>query len=144
MTTPPGTAPARPFLVALTSEAKTALGAAERSIEPLPFRVGRESRTLQRASARVMTERRRTRAQPNNELYLAERGEPANVSREHFLIEHNGTHYVLVDRQSAAGTIVEGVAVGGKQSGGAARLEDGDVIIVGSSRSPYVFKFRLR
>lgn len=144
MTTPPGTAPPRPVLVPLTPEARTALGAAERPVEPLPFRVGRESRTAQRAAARVLTERRRTRAQPNNELYLAERGDLASVSREHFLIEHNGTHYVLVDRQSAAGTLVEGVPVGGKQSGGAVRLEDGDVIIVGSSRSPYVFKFRLR
>ena len=69
---------------------------------------------------------------------------PLNVSREHFLIEHNGSHYVLVDRQSTCGTLVEGTLVGGKQTGGAVRLRDGDVIIVGSSASPYVFKFRAR
>jgi hypothetical protein len=38
---------------------------------------------------------------------------------------------------------VEGVLVGGDTTGGRARLRDGDVIIVGTSRSPFVFKFRV-
>ena len=66
------------------------------------------------------------------------------MSREHLQIQHNGTHYVLVDSQSTCGTIVEGMVVGGRGAGGAAPLNDGDVIIVGTSSSPYVFKFRLR
>jgi hypothetical protein len=49
---------------------------------------------------------------------------------------------VLVDRQSTCGTIVEGRVIGGKHVGGAAPLHDGDVIIVGTSSSRYVFKFR--
>jgi pSer/pThr/pTyr-binding forkhead associated (FHA) protein len=65
-----------------------------------------------------------------------------NVSREHFQIEHNGTQYVLVDRQSTCGTLVEGQVVGGKQAGGAVPLRDGDVIIVGTSASRFAFKFR--
>jgi pSer/pThr/pTyr-binding forkhead associated (FHA) protein len=143
MTASPG--PAAPaVLVALTPEARTALGGTELALERFPFRVGRESRGAQRTAARVVTERRRSQAKPNNDLYLVERGEPLNVSREHFLIEHNGSHYVLVDRQSTCGTLVEGAVVGGKQTGGAVRLRDGDVIIVGSSASPYVFKFRVR
>jgi hypothetical protein len=37
---------------------------------------------------------------------------------------------------------VEGQVIGGKQSGGAAPLRDGDVIIVGTSSSRFAFKFR--
>jgi pSer/pThr/pTyr-binding forkhead associated (FHA) protein len=144
MTSSPGTSPSRAVLVALTPEARAALGSSEHPIHDFPFRVGRESRSTQRTAARVVTERRRTRSRPNNDVYLEERGEPLNVSREHFLIEYNGTHYVLVDRQSACGTLVEGTLIGGKNTGGAVRLADGDVIIVGGSISPFVFKFRVR
>jgi len=66
------------------------------------------------------------------------------VSREHLMIQHNGTSYVLIDRQSVCGTIVEGAEVGGRGRGGAVPLKDGDVIIVGTSSSPYIFKFRVR
>ncbi len=134
----------RATLVALTPEAGAALGGAEVEIASFPFRVGRESRGRPRPSTRTLADRRRTGSRPTNELYLAETAEGLNVSREHFQIEHNGAHHVLVDRQSHHGTIVEGTLVGGRNSGGAVPLNDGDVIIVGTSRSPYVFKFRLR
>jgi len=65
------------------------------------------------------------------------------VSREHFQIEHNGTCRVLVDRQSTCGTIVEGQLIGGNHAGGTTPLRDGDVIIVGTSSSRFVFKFRV-
>jgi pSer/pThr/pTyr-binding forkhead associated (FHA) protein len=130
------------MLVGLTPEARAALGAAELVLATFPFRVGRESRADRRIAARTITERRRPRNRPNNDLYLVESDQPFNVSREHFAIDHNGAHYVLVDRQSTYGTLVEGTVVGGRQAGGAVRLADGDVIIVGSSTSRYVFKFR--
>jgi pSer/pThr/pTyr-binding forkhead associated (FHA) protein len=133
----------RVVLVALTPEAREVGGAAEIEITRFPFRVGRESREGQRVSARIVMERRRPANRPNNDLYLVEREEPFNVSREHFQIEQNGTHYVLVDRQSTCGTLVEGRIVGGRQTGGAVPLHDGDVIIAGTSSSRYVFKFRL-
>jgi len=66
------------------------------------------------------------------------------VSRQHLQIQRNGTRYVLVDRESTCGTIVEGTVIGGQHRGGAVDLSDGDVIIVGTAKSPYVFKFRLR
>lgn len=138
-----GTLRRRVVLAALTPEARDALGAAEIEITRFPFRVGRESRGAQRAVARIVLERRRPGNRPNNELYLVEHEEPMNVSREHFQIEDNGTGYVLVDRQSTCGTLVEGKVVGGRQAGGAAPLADGDVIIVGTSSSRYVFKFRV-
>jgi pSer/pThr/pTyr-binding forkhead associated (FHA) protein len=134
----------RVFLVALTPETRAALGGAEAQISIFPFRVGRDSRSLRRAAPRTLVDRRRPVGRPTNELYLAEAGEPFQVSREHLQIQHNGTRYVLVDRQSACGTIVEGTVIGGDHRGGAVQLNDGDVIIVGGSRSPFVLKFRLR
>jgi pSer/pThr/pTyr-binding forkhead associated (FHA) protein len=140
----PASSPATgPVLAALTLEARAALGGDRLAIGRLPFRIGRDSRAQRAARTRVVTERRRTGSRPNNDLYLPDGGAQPTVSREHLRIEHNGTHYVLVDRQSAHGTLVEGKLVGGKQTGGAVRLEDGDVIIVGTGTSPYVFKFRI-
>jgi pSer/pThr/pTyr-binding forkhead associated (FHA) protein len=135
---------ARAALTALTPEAKTALGGPELVITAFPFRVGRDSRGARRAVARVLMDRRRRASRPNNELYLGETEPSADVSREHFQIEHNGADYVLIDRQSSCGTLVEGQMVGGKQAGGAVVLHDGDVIIVGTSASRYAFKFRVR
>lgn len=135
----------RATLVALTPEARAALRGAEVELATFPFRVGRESRgSLARLAGRTLMERRKPASRPTNELYLAETGEPFNVSREHFEIRRNGTHYVLVDRRSACGTIVEGTVIAAQHGGDAVQLTDGDVIIVGTSRSPYVFKFRLR
>jgi len=139
--TPTEARPQRVSLAALTPEARDALGAAEIEIHHFPFRVGRESRGARRAVTSLVMERRRPGSRPNNDLYLVESDEPLNVSREHFQIEHNGTHWILVDRQSTCGTIVEGKVVGGRHAGGAAPLRDRDVIIVGTSSSRFVFKF---
>jgi pSer/pThr/pTyr-binding forkhead associated (FHA) protein len=140
----PSSQDSRATLIALTPEANAALGGPEIALARLPFRVGRESRATQRAAGRTIAERRKSQSRPTNELYLAENGEMLNVSREHLQIQHNGTHYILVDRQSSCGTIVEGTTVGGRGAGGAVKLNDGDVIIVGTSSSRYVFKFRTR
>ena len=55
----------------------------------------------------------------------------------------NGDDVMLVDRGSTCGTIVEGTVIGGEGRGGSVALKDGDVIIVGTSLSPFVFKVRL-
>jgi pSer/pThr/pTyr-binding forkhead associated (FHA) protein len=138
-----GSAKPRAVLVGLTPEARGALGATELPITTFPFRMGRDSRGERRMATRTITDRRKPANRPNNDLYLTERDEPFNVSREHLQIDHNGTDYVLIDRQSSGGTIVEGTVVGGRNAGGAVRLCDGDVIIVGSSSSRYIFKFRV-
>jgi len=90
-------------LAALTTEARAGLGAAEIEITRFPFRGGRESRGNQRAAGRVIMPRRKAASGPKNELHLVEHEEPFNASRGHLQIEHNGTHYVLVDRQSTSG-----------------------------------------
>jgi len=128
--------------VALTPESLIALEGPEREITGFPYRVGRESRGMQRTPDGVIRERRDPGSRPSNDLYLAEHAEPLNVSRAHFEIDRRDAGYVLVDRESTCGTIVEGQAVGGDTQGGTCSLHDGDVIIVGTSHSPYVFKFR--
>jgi pSer/pThr/pTyr-binding forkhead associated (FHA) protein len=133
----------RALLVPLTPESRAALGAPQVEIERFPYRVGRESRGTQRTADGFVSERRNPGSRPSNDLYLVEHDEPMNVSRAHFLIERDGAGYVLVDRESTCGTIVEGELVGGGTRGGTVALHDGDVIIVGTSNSPYAFKFRI-
>ncbi len=65
------------------------------------------------------------------------------ISREHFAIEYADNQFFLVDVGSACGTIVAGKQVGGQQKGGRIELRDGDEVIVGTYKSPYVFRFRV-
>ena len=74
---------------------------------------------------------------------MIERGEVLHVSRERFQIEQQEGRHFVVDRGSACGTIVEGRVLGGGRQGGRAEVHDQDVIIVGTSASPFVFKVRL-
>ena len=131
------------MLVALTPEAYAALGAHAREITRFPYRVGRESRETQRTAHGFVTERRDPASRPTNDRFLRDREGPLNVSREHFAIDRGDTEYILMDQASTCGTIVEGQSVGGRARGGSIPLHDGDVIIVGTSLSPYVFKFRV-
>ena len=118
-----------------------AIGAEAVAASPLPYRVGRESRG--RRALILISEQRQLGTSPSNELYLPEPSEPLNVSREHFQIEWDGRGLVLVDRGSTCGTLVEGQEVGGQGQGGSVPLKDGDVIIVGTAFSPFVFKVRV-
>jgi pSer/pThr/pTyr-binding forkhead associated (FHA) protein len=131
------------LLVALTPESRTVLGASQTEIERFPYRVGRESRGTERIGGGFVGERRSPGSSPTNDLYLVENDEPMNVSRSHFQIDRSDAGYLLVDLESTCGTIVEGTLVGGDTRGGTIALHDGDVIIVGTSNSPYAFKFRV-
>jgi pSer/pThr/pTyr-binding forkhead associated (FHA) protein len=128
-------------LKALTPEARATLNGSLYEIPHFPFRVGRESRIGHTPD--YPNSRRNSVSPLNNDLYLRETTLPLNVSREHFQIEKRNDGYYLVDRGSACGTLVEGVMVGGDRTGGERRLENGDVIVVGTSLSPHVFKFML-
>jgi predicted component of type VI protein secretion system len=127
------------FLKALTPEAENGLGARMLKIPCYPFRVGRESRIPGRSS--FTDSRRRPDSTPNNDLYLIDSGQLLNISREHFQIEKRNGSYVLVDRNSMCGTLVEGETVGKGRNGGVKQLGHGDVIIVGTSESRQIFKF---
>jgi hypothetical protein len=127
------------LLKALTPEAKAALGGNYCRITQFPFKVGRESRAADNKG--FPASRRQADSEPNNDLYLIETGVVRSVSREHFLIDVQGDNYVLVDRGSACGTLVEGELVGEKRKGGSRQLNHNDVVIVGTSDSRYIFKF---
>ena len=132
------------YLVALTPESAEAIRAREINIPHLPFRVGRESRRARWTQGGLIGERERRGAETaNNDLYLVEDAEPMNVSREHFLIDRDADGFFLLDRGSTCGTLVEGEMVGGSGQQARAPLADHHVILVGTSLSRYVFKFRL-
>lgn len=130
-------------LKALTPETKSVIGGAFCSMPRFPFRVGRESRTSNRSDGPVDI-RRKLDSRPNNDLYIVETGTELNVSREHFLIDINNGEYVIIDKGSSCGTIVEGEQIGVKRQTVQRCLEDGDVIIVGTSGSKFIFKFVLK
>jgi len=130
------------YLTALTPEGSKAFGARAINIPHLPFRIGRESRRMRWTEEGMVGERRRA-ASPNNDLYLVEEVEPMNVSREHLLIDRDPEGFFVLDRGSACGTLVEGETIGGPSPERRAALRDHDVIIVGTSLSRFVFKFRI-
>ncbi len=132
-------------LVAVTNEAKLALGGRrEVHITRFPFKIGRESRVAPPTNPPIV-ERRPGTAPESNDAYLVERAGAhlLQISREHFAIEYASDQFFLVDRGSACGTIVAGTRIGGHQKGGRTELRDGDEVIVGTNKSPYVFRFEI-
>lgn len=133
-----------PYLVALTPEAERSLGSESLALSRLPYRIGRECRLVAGPDGLQVAERRKQVSEPNNDLYLIDPGPRLQVSRAHCLIETDGAGgYRLVDRGSACGTIVGNQKLGGRDAGGQAPLADGDMILVGTSESPFAFRFRL-
>lgn len=137
----------RAVLRAMNEEAIEAIPANSRIgdlvvIRKFPFRIGRESRirTIDGKTERVERQKLGDR-QPNNDLYLIDKGKRLNISREHLQIERESGGYVLVDRGSACGTKIDGASVGGADSGGRGVLRDGDIFAIGTISTPYVYKF---
>ena len=133
----------RVVLKPLTIAAQNALHSQALVIEYFPFRLGRESRGPDAGWKRTEDNKeRRTGGQsPTNDLYIWEGGPEYFTSREHLQIEQENGGYALVDRNSALGTWVEGHLVGGNRKGGKTTLNSGDVIIIGSHHSGFIFKF---
>jgi hypothetical protein len=111
-------------------------------ITRFPFRVGRESRGQVVDGEFHRSERPRPdKGDPNNDLYLVDKGPTLHVSREHFAIERSAAGFRLVDRGSACGTAVGDVRIGGEDAGGSVPLMDGDIIAVGAEDTPYRYTF---
>ena len=93
----------------------------------------------------MTVERRLGRAPQLNDIYLVEPVLQVNhvVSREHFLIDFTQGKFVLTDRGSMCGTIVNGKTIGGDQRGGHTELHDQDEISLEVEGCPFVFKFRV-
>lgn len=134
-------------LRAMTAEAAEAIPQGQRigelvAIRSYPFRIGRESR-IRRVDGRIerIERPKLEQREPNNDLYLVDKGKLLNISREHLRIEKDGDGYLLVDRGSACGITVGGNFVGGSDSGGGLSLRDGDVFGIGTTASPYLYAF---
>jgi len=132
------------LLIALTEEAREALNGREHvEIDELPFRIGRESRTAFVQGEMVYMERRKGDTEPNNELYLLDKGDRLFISREHLQIESTADGAFRVhDRGSACGTQVDGRAIGGRDTPGSAPLHNDSELIIGTPESPYRFTVR--
>ena len=136
------TTPPRARLIARTDDARRALGMAEVIIEAFPLNVGRECRTaLMKLSMSV--DRRLGGTSQVNDIYLVDPIPPYRVSREHFLIDCAEGKFILTDRGSVGGTIVNGTTLGGDRRGGHTELHNQDEIVVGDETSPLVFVFRV-
>lgn len=129
------------YLVALTPEAEASMRGERMRLRTFPFRVGRESRIVRGRHGLEVHERRRPTVSPSNDLYLLDAGHPLNVSRAHFQIEQHANRFILRDRGSALGTYVGESLVGGHDREDERTLGSGDILVVGSTQSPFVFRF---
>ena len=109
-----------------------------------PFKMGREARVQYIDGEVILQERHKLSGQePSNDIYLFDSGELLQISREHCSIvkKPSSDEYILQDRGSACGSMVNQFAVGGDDHNGSCPLKDGDIITLGSKESPYKFKF---
>lgn len=122
----------RVFISGLTPDAASALGGAEVQVARFPYKVGRK------------TGNHMLSVFSHNDLYLPDR-EPFSVSRNHFSIECRGEAFLVTDRGSESGTLVNGELVGGGTGRSEAPLKRGDnVVQPGREAEKYVFKVELR
>jgi pSer/pThr/pTyr-binding forkhead associated (FHA) protein len=134
-------------LIGLTPEARKALRGRDLPLAVMPFCVGRENRVLQDPAwtREKGNDRRKGKMNPNNNLYIQESEQTDFLSGNHLLIafEKKG-RYVLVDRRSKHGTLVNGKLVRGKEKNEFINLPDGSTITLGGKKSPFKFRFEIR
>ncbi len=134
-------------LKAISSEArgtitKNCLGDEIIGIWKFPFRIGRESRVEKVDGTLVLSERQKiSSGKPNNDIYLVDNGHFLQISRQHLQIEKTEIGYIVTDRGSACGTIVNTKKIGSEDKGGSTMLKDGDIIKIGADDSHYLFEF---
>ena len=134
-------------LKAITPEArstiaKNCLGDEIIGIWKFPFRIGRESRVEKIDGKLVLTERQKiNNGLPNNDIYLVDNGHLLQISRQHLQIEKTETGYLVSDRGSACGTMINATQIGSEDKGGTYELKDGDIIKIGGEDSLYLFEF---
>ncbi len=114
-------------LSGLNEASSDALGGGEVKISHFPFKVGREH-GLGEADVLSVSD---------NDLYLTD-FQPFNVSRNHFLIDKIKGRFVVIDRGSSVGTIVNGKRIDVQTI-----LDKVNKIIVGKEMSPFVFKLEI-
>lgn len=136
-----------PILLPLTEEARESINENEVEIKiyKFPFRIGRQSRSgIINDNKEYEFDRRNPGNSPNNDCYLIDDGKHLNISREHIQIEKKDDDtYEILDRDSSCGTIVDGHNIGKPHKAERYPLKNGSIIVIGTPKSPYVFKFVL-
>ncbi len=115
------------ILSGLNESSSEALNGGEMNISKFPFKVGRKH------------ELNEVDVLSDNDLYLQD-SPPFNVSRNHFLIDKVDGRYVVIDRGSHLGTIVNGRRINVQSVLNRKENE----IIAGQHHSPFVFKLEIR
>ncbi len=111
---------------------RKALNGSSLEIEKIPFRVGRIDSTLFNESLGILD--------TENDFSIKESGSPYYVSPNHFLIDKVENEYIIIDRGSHSGLVVNG-----KSIRDSCVLNRGDnELIVGSSFSPFVFTLTIK
>lgn len=135
-------------LKAVTSEAKHSIlkrffGQDIIPIYNYPFKMGREARVEHLDDKIIIQERHGLGSQnPNNDAYLLDNNNLLQISREHCtIISDNTNEYLLQDRGSSCGTLINQLKVGNGNEDSTSVLKDGDIITLGSEDSKYKFKF---
>jgi hypothetical protein len=115
------------ILSGLNESSSEALGGGKMNISKFPFKVGRKH------------ELEEVDVLSDNDLYLQD-FPPFNVSRNHFQIDKVGSRYVVIDRGSRLGTIVNG----GRINVQSVLNRKENEIIAGPHHSPFAFKLEIR
>ncbi len=121
-------------LSADTDEARKAMGMASVEINSFPFRIGRKTTQAAKSDAFSL-----------NDLYLPD-GEPFSVSRNHLAIDMmpNGM-YVVEDRGSTLGTLVNGDVIGIRTGRFEAFLtKPKNALVLGAEKSTFRFSLSLQ
>ncbi len=116
------------ILSGLNKVSLDALGGVKMKISLFPFKVGREHEL---GEDDVLSD---------NDLYLKDFA-PFNVSRNHFLIDKIDGEFVVIDRGSHMGTIVNGKRIDVQNK---LNKRKDNIIIIGSQTSPFKFKLEVR
>jgi len=113
------------------------------SIKNFPFKIGRESRVEENERGFFVKLRifNGDSAQPSNDMYLIDNDEFLQISKQHLEISMDENSYIVRDRGSMNGTTINGETIGGDRQTAQKRINDGDIIQIGSDKSDYKFQF---
>ncbi len=114
-------------LSGLNEVSSDALGGGEMKLTSFPFKVGLEHEL---GEEDILSD---------NDLYLKD-FLPFSVSRNHFLIDKTDGKFVVIDRGSRLGTIVNDIRIDAQNI----LTKNVNKIIIGSEQSPFVFKLEIR
>lgn len=105
-------------------------------IKHFPFKVGRFTNKSAKTNGKILI---KDNVLAENDLYIHEEGPNYYISENHFLIGRDKRSFVITDRGSRLGIIVNNIIVKGT-----CLLEEENIVTIGSHYSPYSFKLEIK